>query len=326
MSAVEGERVLAAPATGKDALTRAAERRATAVPHSNGYYAARRFLRQKLAVFGLVLTLGLVIAGVGAPVLAPTSYKESNLMEANQFPSREHWFGTDTIGHDYLSRVMYGIRTSLLVGFLAVAVSCLIGVPLGLLAGLKGGRADFLVMRLVEVMTAFPGLLFAIFLVSMVRDGISIPVGFGREIPVSGTWMVIMVIGVTGWVGLCRLTRAQIMTLREREYVTAARSLGLSDRGIALRHLLPNAIAPLIVAVTLSVPLAIFAEAGLSFLGIGINEPTPSLGKMVAADSGSTIRVYWHLGLFPTLAIAVAMLGFTFVGDGLRDALDPHQN
>ena len=296
------------------------------MPRSNTYYATRRFFRQKLAVFGLVLTLFLVVVGVGAPLLAPTDYKQNNLMEANQFPSGEHWFGTDTIGHDYLSRVMYGVRTSLWVAFAAVAVSCLIGIPLGLVAGLKGGRTDFVVMRIVEIMTAFPGLLFAIFLVSLFRAGFNIPVGFGQRIPIANVWLIVFVIGVTSWVGICRLTRAQILSLREREYVTAARSLGVSDTGIALRHLLPNAIAPLIVAVTLSIPLAIFAEAGLSFLGIGINEPTPSLGKMVAADSGSTLRVYWHLGFFPTLAIALAMLGFTFVGDGLRDALDPRQN
>ena len=325
MSAVDEGAVLAPRTAARDALSAAAERRASAVPHSNTHYATRRFFRQKLAVVGLALTLFLIVVGVGAPLLAPTSYKTSNLMEANQFPSADHWFGTDTIGHDYLSRVMYGIRTSLWVAFAAVAVACLIGIPLGLVAGLRGGRTDFVVMRIVEIMTAFPGLLFAIFLVSLFRTGFSIPLGFAR-IPIANVWLIVFVIGVTSWVGICRLTRAQILSLREREYVTAARSLGVSDTGIALRHLLPNAIAPLIVAVTLSIPLAIFAEAGLSFLGIGINEPTPSLGKMVAADSGSTLRVYWHLGFFPTLAIALAMLGFTFVGDGLRDALDPNQN
>jgi oligopeptide transport system permease protein len=292
-------------------LAAAAERRLTVKPRSNAYYAARRFFRQRLAVVGLVMTLTLIIAGLFAPLLAPTSYKTSVLMEANQLPNGEHWFGTDTIGRDELSLVIYGIRTSLIVGFTAVAIACLIGIPLGMLAGLRGGLADFAVMRIVEVMTAFPGLLFVIFLVSVVGSGLR---------------NVILVIGVTSWVTLCRLTRAQLLTLREQEYVTAARSIGVGDFGIAVRHLLPNALAPLIVAVTLSIPLAIFAEAGLSFLGIGINWPTPSLGKMVAENSGSTIRVYWHLGFFPTAAIAIAMLGFTFVGDGLRDALDPRQN
>jgi oligopeptide transport system permease protein len=159
-------------------------------------------------------------------------------------------------------------------------------------------------------MTAFPGLLFAIFLMTVTGAGVR---------------NIIFVIGITSWVTMCRLMRAQLLTLREQEFVTASRSIGASGWTIAVRHLLPNAIAPVIVAVTLAIPLAIFAEAGLSYLGIGINEPTPSLGKMVA-DSSSYIRVYWHLGLFPTLAIALIMLGFTFVGDGLRDALDPRQN
>jgi oligopeptide transport system permease protein len=140
----------------------------------------------------------------------------------------------------------------------------------------------------------------------------------------SGVGNIIFVIGLTSWLTLARLMRAQLLTLREQEYVTAARSMGATDLSIAVRHLLPNAVAPVIVAITLAIPSAIFAEAGLSYLGIGINEPTPSLGKMVA-DSAAYIRVYWHLGLFPTLAIALIMLGFSFVGDGLRDALDPRQ-
>jgi oligopeptide transport system permease protein len=263
-----------------------------------------------LAVLGLVLTLALIFIGLFAPLLAPTPYDFADLMQANEFPDRAHLLGTDAIGHDYLSRIIFGVRTSLIVGFSAVVVACMVGIPLGLFAGLRGGAADFAVMRCVEVMTAFPGILFAIFLISVVG---------------SGLLNVILVIGLTSWVTLCRLTRAQLLTLREQEYVLAARSIGVDDRTIALRHLLPNALAPLIVAITLSIPTAIFTEAGLSFLGIGINEPTPSLGRMVA-DSAPYIRVYWYLGLFPTMAIALAMLGFTFVGDGLRDALDPRQN
>jgi ABC-type dipeptide/oligopeptide/nickel transport system permease subunit len=276
---------------------------------SAGYHARQRFFSQRLAVFGLILVIALCIFGFGAPLLAPTHYSTADLMSANQFPSRAHWFGTDTIGHDFLSRVMYGTRTSLIVGFAAVAVACGIGIPLGLFAGLRGGWSDFAIMRMVEVMTAFPGLLFAIFLMTV----------FG-----AGLGNIILVIGLTSWLTLCRLMRAQLLTLREQEYVTAARSAGATQTQIAVRHLLPNAIAPVIVAITLAIPGAIFAEAGLSYLGIGINEPTPSLGKMVA-DSAPYIRVYWYLGLFPTLFIALIMLGFSFVGDGLRDAMDPRQ-
>ena len=281
----------------------------TQAPRTATSYALRRFMRQRLAVVGLVIVLALAVAGFGAPLLAPSHYAEANLMEANQFPSPEHLMGTDTIGHDFLTRIMYGTRTSLIVGFAAVAVACLIGIPLGMFAGLRGGYADFAVMRIVEVMTAFPGLLFAIFLMTVLGAGVG---------------NIILVIGITSWVTICRLMRAQLLMLREQEYVTAARAMGAGEFTIAVRHLLPNAVAPAIVAITLAIPTAIFAEAGLSFLGIGINEPTPSLGKMVA-DSASYIRVYWHLGLFPTFAIALIMLGFSFVGDGLRDALDPRQ-
>lgn len=286
------------------------ERLRGGAPRSAAHDALRRFMRQRLALVGLVIVGLLVVIGFGAPLLAPTGYAEANLMEANQFPNRNHLLGTDTIGHDFLSRIMYGMRTSLLVGFAAVGVALVIGVPLGMFAGLRGGFADFAVMRLVEVMTAFPGLLFAIFLMTVLGPGVG---------------NIILVIGITSWVTICRLMRAQLLTLREQEYVTAARCIGAGDLTIAVRHLLPNAVAPVIVAITLAIPTAIFAEAGLSFLGIGINEPTPSLGKMVA-DSANYIRVYWYLGFFPTLAIALAMLGFTFVGDGLRDAMDPRQN
>ncbi len=279
-------------------------------PRSAMYYAVQRFKRQRLAIIGLVIVVFLMIVGFGAPLLAPSDYREANLMDANRFPGGEYLLGTDNIGHNFLSRIMYGIRTSLFVGFAADGVAILIGIPLGMAAGLRGGWTDFAVMRIIEVMTAFPGLLFAIFLVTVIGSGVG---------------NIILVIGLTSWLTLARLMRAQLLTLREQDYVTAARSMGATDMSIAARHLLPNAVAPVIVAITLAIPTAIFAEAGLSYLGLGINDPTPSLGKMVS-DSAPYIRVYWHLGLFPTLAIALIMLGFSFVGDGLRDALDPRQN
>ena len=279
---------------------------ATTRTRTNLQLATRRFVRHRLAMAGLAITVLLLLIGIFAPLLAPQPYYYSDLAQANEFPSRHHLLGTDAIGHDFLSRMIYGVRTSLLVGFVAVLISCCIGLPLGLISGLRGGLTDFFVMRVVDVMTAFPGILFAIFLISVVGGGLG---------------NVVLVIGLTGWVTMCRLMRAQLLSLREQEFVTAARSIGASEFSIAVRHLLPNAFAPMLVAISLAIPSAIFAEAGLSFLGIGINEPTPSLGKMVS-DSAPYIRVYWHLGFFPTLAIALAMLGFTFVGDGLRDALD----
>ncbi|GIW04054.1 MAG: peptide ABC transporter permease [Thermomicrobiales bacterium] len=261
----------------------------------------------------------LALVALFAPLIAPTGYADADLMSAKEFPSWRHPFGTDPIGRDYLSRVIFGIRTSFLVGFLAVTVACCIGIPLGLAAGLRGGFTDFVVLRIVEIWTALPTILFAIFLLSVINSGVLGGLLGNRLLNVA------LVIGATSWVGLCRLTRAQILTLREHEYVTAARSLGATELQVALRHLLPNAIPPLIIAVTLLMPAAIFAEAGLSFLGLAINEPTPSLGKMVA-DSRQWFQLYWHLAVFPTLAIALSVLGFAFVGDGLRDALDPRQN
>lgn len=286
---------------------------------TNFELARQRFFRQRLAVFGLVLVVAFMLCAIFAPVLAPTGYAKADLMAANRFPSWSYPFGTDTIGHDMLSRVIFGIRTSLLVAFSAVGVACLIGIPLGMAAGLRGGWLDFLVLRIVEIMTALPGILFAIFLMAIISSGAFDYLFIGGQVT-----NVIFVIGITSWVPLCRLMRAQILQLREQEYVTAARSIGASEYRVAMTHLLPNAIPPMIIAITLGIPAAIFAEAGLSFLGIGINEPVPSLGKMVS-DSRQYIQLYWHLGLFPSLAIALAVLGFAFLGDGLRDALDPRQ-
>lgn len=279
--------------------------------------AMRRFSKNKLAVTSLVVMIALILTAIFADVLAPAPYDYSNLLEANQFPNSQHWLGTDTVGRDFLSRLIYGTRVSLIVGFSVQAIALVIGVVLGTLAGMFGGWVDYVVMRWVEVLTAIPIWLFALFLVSVWRAT--------NESQGGGLMNVIVAIGLIGWVDICRLTRAQLMSLRTKDYVLAAHAIGATSFQIARRHLLPNALAPLIIAVTLGVPTAIFTEAGLSFLGFGINDPLPSWGKMVA-DANSYIQVYWHLGLFPTLMIAITMLTFSFVGDGLRDALDPHLN
>ncbi len=278
--------------------------------------AARRFSKNKLALGALMVMLVLIFAAIFADIITPYPYDYSVLSETLQFPNSKHWLGTDAVGRDFLSRLIYGTRVSLIVGFAVQIVAVVIGLTLGTLAGMLGGWVDYIVMRWVEVLTAIPGILFALFLISIIGRNAS-----GYE----SLFNVVLAIGLIGWVDVCRLTRAQLLSLREKEFVTAAHALGSGPWRIATRHLLPNALAPLIVAVTLGVPSAIFAEAGLSFLGLGINDPLPSWGKMVA-ESNAYIRVYWHLGLFPTIMIAVTMLTFSFVGDGLRDALDPYLN
>ncbi len=279
--------------------------------------AARRFFKNKLAVGALVVMIALILVAIFADVISPAPYDYSVLSEANQFPNGKHLLGTDTVGRDFLSRLIYGARVSLTVGFSVEAIAVVIGLTLGTLAGMLGGWVDYFIMRWVEVLTSIPIWLFALFLISVWRSSASASGG--------GLVNVIVAIGLLGWVDICRLTRAQLLSLREKEFVLAAYAMGASRMRVALHYLLPNALTPLIVAVTLGVPTAIFTEASLSFLGFGINDPLPSWGKMVA-DSSSYIRVYWHLGLFPTLLIAITMLSFSFVGDGLRDALDPHLN
>jgi oligopeptide transport system permease protein len=269
--------------------------------------ARRSFSKNRLAIIGLVVVGIFMVMAVFADILAPFSYYHSDLAANLQFPSLAHPFGTDPIGRDELSLIIFGARTSLLVGFSVQLIAFGIGLPLGALAGMRGGWFDFVITRLLEVMTAFPGFLFAIFLMSLLGTGML---------------NVILAIGATSWIEVCRLTRGQFLTLREREFVVAARSYGADDWRVILRHLLPHALPPLLIMLALGIPNAIFAEAGLSFLGVGINDPIPSWGKMVS-DSLGYIRVYWYMGLFPTLTIALAMLSFNFVGDGLRDALDP---
>jgi ABC-type dipeptide/oligopeptide/nickel transport system permease subunit len=269
--------------------------------------ARRSFSKNRLAIIGLVVVGIFMVMAVFANILAPFSYYHSDLAANLQFPSLAHPFGTDPIGRDELSLIIFGARTSLLVGFSVQLIAFGIGLPLGALAGMRGGWFDFVITRLLEVMTAFPGFLFAIFLMSLLGTGML---------------NVILAIGATSWIEVCRLTRGQFLTLREREFVVAARSYGADDWRVILRHMLPHALPSLLIMLALGIPNAIFAEAGLSFLGVGINDPIPSWGKMVS-DSLGYIRVYWYMGLFPTLTIALAMLSFNFVGDGLRDALDP---
>lgn len=273
--------------------------------------ARRRFFKNRLAVIGFIVVFTFLLIALFAPLIAPFDYDEAFFDRTRLFPFQDprHPFGTDELGRDYLSRLIFGARTSLFVALVVQGISLLIGVPLGALSGFVGGKTDFVITRIIDVMTAFPSLLFAI-LVSSVMAG--------------GFRTVVVALSITSWIGYARLTRAQVLQLREQDYVAAANALGARQGRIILRHILPNALSPLLVAVTFGVPATIFAEAGLSFLGFGVNDPIASWGKMVGVSS-AYVRVYWHLALLPTLAIALTMLGFSFMGDGLRDALDPKQ-
>jgi ABC-type dipeptide/oligopeptide/nickel transport system permease subunit len=284
--------------------------------------ALRRFSRNKLSVAGLILVCVLLILAIFAddvliawllgrpaqPLLAHFPYDEIFVGPTGAFPTRDFWMGTDLNGRDLYSRIVFGARVSLSIGLLSQFIALAIGVPLGALAGWRGGKTDFAIMRFVDVMSALPTLLLA-FLI-MARLG-------------AGYWNVLLAIGITSWIEICRLTRAQFLALREKEFVEAARMVGLGTPRIMRLHLLPNALAPIIVSLTLGIPRAIFAEASLSFLGVGINPPTPSWGQMLGRDGVANMTFFWHLAFFPALMIALTMLGFTLMGDGLRDALDP---
>lgn len=266
-----------------------------------------RLLRNKLAVFGLVVICFFLLLAIFADLIAPYSYEKQQLAKANQFPNGEFWLGTDPLGRDLLSRLIYGARVSMIVGLGSQLLVLLIGVPLGAIAGYYGGKVDLVLMRFVDVMYAFPTLLFVILLMTVLGAGMK---------------NIFIAIGLTSWVTICRLTRAQFLALRQKDFVMAAESTGATSVRLIWRHLLPNALTPIIVAITFGVPTAIFTEAALSFIGVGISPPTPTWGGMVG-ESQQYLRSYWYMATFPALAIGLTMLSFSFLGDGLRDALDP---
>jgi ABC-type dipeptide/oligopeptide/nickel transport system permease subunit len=279
----------------------------TARPASLWRDAWRRLLRNKLAVAGGITVILLVFLAIFADFLAPYSYTKTNFGRLNEAPTREYPFGTDQLGRDMLSRMIYGARVSMLVGLGAQIIIVLIGVPIGAVAGWAGGRLDTLLTRFIDVMYAFPRLLFVILVMSMLGAGLL---------------NIFIAIGLTGWVGIARQTRAQVLALRQKEFVEGARALGARSWRLLVRHVMPNALSPIVVAVTFGIPEAIFTEAALSFIGVGINPPTPSWGQMVG-EGQQYLRSSWHLCVVPSIAIAITMLSFTFLGDGVRDALDP---
>jgi oligopeptide transport system permease protein len=270
--------------------------------------AARRFFKNRLAVVGLVVVVIIGLAAIFADVLAPYPRDLAVFSETLDPPSAAHPLGTDAIGRDFLSRVLHGARTSMLVGLLVPLFSGLIGIPLGALAAWRGGWFDFLFLRVVEIMTAIPSLIIAVILVTILGSGLD---------------KLIFYFVLTGWIPEARLARAQFVALRPREFVLSARALGASEWRLAFQHILPNAIGPMIVSLVIAIPGAIFGEAGLSVLGLGIRDPIPSWGKMIAGGA-AYVRSVPLLAIIPTVLIGTTMLAYTFVGDGLRDALDPN--
>jgi ABC-type dipeptide/oligopeptide/nickel transport system permease subunit len=266
-----------------------------------------RFSKNKLAVFGLLASIVLIFITIFAPLVAPYPFDKQDYSAVGEGPSWQHLMGTDLIGRDLLSRVIYGGRISISIGLLVQVTALLIGLPLGAVAGYFGGYIDLAVTRLIDFFMAFPSLLLAILIMVALGPGYS---------------NVLFAMAVVTWPPICRLVRGQFLSLRERDYVLAARSIGMSESRVIFKHILPNSIAPVIVAITFGIPAAIFREAGLSFLGIGIVPPTPSWGQMVG-EYYLAIQAFWHLPVFPALTLGFAILAFTFVGDGLQDALSP---
>jgi oligopeptide transport system permease protein len=298
-----------ATATGADAAVGAVVTAAREPIVSSSLWrdAVRRLRKNRLAMAGGAVVLLLLAVAVFADALAPYAYTKTNFGRLNEPPSRDYPLGTDQLGRDLLSRMIYGARVSMLVGLGAQVVVVAFGVPIGALSGFVGGRLDLALTRFVDVMYAFPRLLFVILVMSALGAGLT---------------NIFIAIGLTGWVGIARQTRAQVLSIKEKEFVEGARALGAGFRRLLFRHVLPNALTPIVVAVTFGIPEAIFTEAALSFIGVGINPPTPSWGQMVG-EGQQYLRSYWHLCVFPSIAIAATMLAFTFLGDGVRDALDP---
>ena len=282
-----------------------AQRRARSSPSRDAW---NRYRRNRAALIGGALAALILLTALLAPILAPYAYDYSNLAETLKPPGGAHLLGTDEVGRDVLSRLVYGARTSMTVGIFVPVIGALIGIPIGAAAGWFGGVADFITLRLVEAMTSIPALLVGLLLIAI----------YG-----SGLFHVTLFLGVVSWLGFARLTRAQFIALREREFVTAARAIGTPNWRIMLQHILPNAAGPIIVIFILSVPGAVFGEAGYSFLGLGIQDPLPSWGKMIT-EAGQYMRINALYALLPIGCIAATMLSFSFLGDGLRDALDPN--
>ncbi len=316
-----------------------------------GSPALRRLLRNRAAVLGLVMILSLIFLAAFANQIAPKPYDKQSLKDNNAIPgwlpyiftsvkpkgveggyariNDAYPLGADYVGRDLLSRLLYGTRISLAVAFIGPLISLLIGVTLGSIAGFYGGWIDNALMRLVDLMYAFPSLLLIILMMAFFRSSLNATqpgtLAFALsklDAAFGGLFFIFVGIGITSWEGMARLARGQVLSARQREYVLAARAIGMTNRRILIDHILPNILGPLIVAETLAIPTYISTEAFLSYIGLGVNRPTPSWGSMIA-DGVQGISTYPNQAIFPALTLAIAMFAFNFLGDGLRDALDP---
>jgi peptide/nickel transport system permease protein len=274
-----------------------------------GSPALRRLRRNRAAIAGLAIFGLIVVMALAAPIIAPFNPNAINTIDALQPPSAWYWMGTDSFGRDTLSRVIWGSRTSVQIGFVAVTISVVGGAILGLFSGYHRGWVDLLVMRLTDVMLAFPGILLALVIIAVL----------GRNLT-----SAMIAVGISAMPSYIRVVRSSVLSVRENDYVTAAQVIGCDSNRILLRHILPNVIAPVIVLATLGIPSAIIAGASLSFLGLGVQPPTSDWGEMLSSGRNQFALAPW-LSIFPGLAIVVTVLTINLFGDGLRDALDPRQ-
>lgn len=291
--------------------------------------AYRRLLKNKMAVVGGIIIIILALLAIFAPYIAPYHYAKGSLLENYAKPGAKYLLGADFMGRDLLSRIIYGTRISLTVGLIGAITAFIIGVLYGIVSGYYGGKVDDIMMRFVDIMYGFPTLLLIILLMVLFKSSFAVttPGTFAATLSsidkaFGGLFFIFIGIGVTAWLGMARIARGMALSLREKEFVEAARAEGATNLQIILRHIMPNLMGPCIVRVTLDIPRYVTFEAFLSFIGLGVNPPTPSWGMMIS-EGYKAIRSYPHLALYPGIALAITMLAFNFLGDGLRDALDP---
>ncbi|WP_181989889.1 ABC transporter permease [Megamonas funiformis] len=266
-----------------------------------------RLKKNKMALLGLIIIVCLIVVAIFGPIFSSHTYDEQNLMMTNSSPSWEHWFGTDNLGRDIFIRVLYGARISLAIGIVASLLNLFIGVIYGGIAGFFGGKIDRIMMNIVDILYSVPTLLYVILLMVILKPGLI---------------NIFIALGIGYWLQMARIVRGQILSMKEQEFILAARTIGVSKKRILFRHLLPNAMGAIIVTMTLAIPDAIFTEAFLSFIGLGVSAPMASWG-VLASEGVNNLRAYPFQLFFPAVAISVTMLAFNFLGDGLRDVLDP---